>query len=380
MKKIIFDLLISQPVLGSKFHGGGEYAKTVFNELCNNYSHKIQLIAFFDPKRYLDDWIFEAAKENNVKMVPVQTYADVSSHEDFKSADKFIACLMSGVDKVKIPKQMKIIGVYHGFRSLEKPIDWTSPLYESSLKNKLISYTKLICKKKYYERKYQQQKKYIELCDEIIGVSEHSGYAAEMFFPEYDKSHIHVFYSPQKHIDYVEDVNKVVQEKTILMLGGDRWVKNVYRGIKAADELFSNNQLEGYIVKIVGGVPSSIYKKIKNKEKFISLSYLSTEDLEKQYAACDFFFYPTLNEGFGYPPQEVMNYGKTCVISGINSLIEVYRDSVYYCNPYDINEMKCRLLQASEQKISEKIILKNMERITLRQDKDLRKLCDLICQ
>ena len=30
MKKIFFDLMVSQPDLGSKFHGGGEYTKTFF--------------------------------------------------------------------------------------------------------------------------------------------------------------------------------------------------------------------------------------------------------------------------------------------------------------------------------------------------------------
>lgn len=30
--KILFDLMNAQPAEGSKFHGGGEYIKTVFNE------------------------------------------------------------------------------------------------------------------------------------------------------------------------------------------------------------------------------------------------------------------------------------------------------------------------------------------------------------
>ena len=34
--KLLFDLLNSQPAEGSKFHGGGEYIKTVFKKLAEN--------------------------------------------------------------------------------------------------------------------------------------------------------------------------------------------------------------------------------------------------------------------------------------------------------------------------------------------------------
>lgn len=378
MKKVIFDLMVSQPDLGSKFHGGGEYTKTVFRELCLNYSGSVNLSAFYDPDRFIDDWVLNLAKEHKVHLYTVHNYNDVSNLTAFQEADTFVACLMKGVDLVRRPKNMKVIGVYHGFRELEKPIDVYSPLYEPSFYRFIRTSLKLIFKKKYYDKKYRTHKKAIESCTDIVGVSNHSGYSAKVLFPQYDSQHIHVFYSPQKFVNKIDDLEKNSTEKQILMLGGDRWVKNIYRGILALDSLFSNNQLEGYSVRIVGGIPALIKRKIKNRNRFIALDYLSALELEKEYMSCDFFFYPTLNEGFGYPPQEAMKYGKTCVISAINSLTEVYGNSVYYCNPYDVEEMQCRLLQASEVKIQEKIIYKRYEEIAAKQICDLKALCMLI--
>ena len=378
MKKVIFDLMVSQPNLGSKFHGGGEYTKTVFRELCVNYCKDVNLSAFYDPDRFIDEWVLNVAKEHNVVLYTVHNYDEVSDLQAFQEADTFVACLMKGVDLVRKPRNMKVIGVYHGFRELEKPIDSTSPLYEKTLYRFIRTYIKVIFKGAYYRRKYEAHLKKINACTDIIGVSEHSGYAARVFFPGYDRNHIHVFYSPQKYVEMNEKMKNISCKKNILMLGGDRWVKNIYRGILALDSLFSNNQLEEYKVRIVGGIPDRIANKIHNKDRFIGLNYLSSEELEREYKACDFFFYPTLNEGFGYPPQEAMKYGKTCVISAVNSLIEVYENSAYYCNPYDIEEIECRLLQASENKISEMVIEKQYNKIIKRQVEDLKGLCDLI--
>ena len=129
---------------------------------------------------------------------------------------------------------------------------------------------------------------------------------------------------------------------------------------------------------IIGGIPKWIYLRIKNKDKLIATGYLAPHKLEDLYASCDLLFYPTLNEGFGSPPIEVMRYNKTCVVSAVSSLTGVYGDSVYYVNPYDINEMKTRILEATDKKISVDKIKDKFEEITKRQKDDLTKICNLI--
>ena len=378
MKKVLFDLMACQPANGSKFHGGGEYIKIVFKEIVEIYGAEVNISVFYNPKEFLDEWIYELIEINRIRTFHVKDYIEVSALIKSETFDTFFAGLMNGVDKIQFTKDIKVIGVYHGFRSLEKPIDTTSYLYKNGLKNKFKEVGKQIFVKKYYQRKYDEQAKKLNSCTDIVGVSGHSGYAARVFFPKFNENNIHVFYSPEKYVSSFGIKNELSSEKYILMLGGDRWVKNIYRGLIAIDQLFSDSFLNDYHVKVVGGIPKSIYKKLINVDRMITLEYLSTEELENLYCNCDFFFYPTLNEGFGYPPQEVMKYGKTCVISAINSLIEVYGDCVYYCNPYDINEMKCRLIQAAENKIDQSKIETNMERIRFKQHNDMRSLCRLI--
>ena len=377
MKKVLFDLMSSQPDAKTKFHGGGEYIKTVFNELCN-YKDQVKLFVFYNPDCFLDDWIYKKIQTCGIETNEVHGYPEVEKLVAFQQADIFFAGLMTSVHFIEFPQSIKVIGVYHGFRSLELPIEKTAPLYEESLKGKVKEYVKILGYQKYYQKKYQEMKNTIEKCNIVIGDSEHSGYSAKMLFPEIDIEKVKIFYAPEKHVEPVKDIEYVQTERMVLMLGGNRWTKNVYRGIIALDQLFSVGQMQGYTVKIVGGIPNDIEKKIINKNRFISLGYLSAEELEKTYKACDFFFYPTLNEGFGYPPLEVMKYGKTCLISAVTSLPEIYRDSVYYCNPYDIKEMKTRLLQVVENKKPKETIAEAYKRIANRQRRDLKSLCELI--
>lgn len=380
MKSIFFDLMVTQPTGGTKFHGGGEYTKTIFRELCTRHLDEINLNVFFNPDLFIDEWILNLIEEKNIRAYRVKSYYELNNIDEFINADTLFAGLPTGLSKLTINPSMKVIGVFHGFRQLVKPSDITAPLYRDNAINCVKDIIKLLFRKTFEKRVEADYKKQIMPCTDIVVVSKYSGYTARLFFPELDPAHMHVFYSPEKYIEPFENLNNPDAEKYILMLGGDRWIKNVYRGIMALDELFSQNHLQGYSVHIVGGIPTKIERRIKNKSLFKTLSYLSPHDLEREYFNCDFFFYPTLNEGFGYPPQEAMKYGKTCLISAASSLPEIYRDAVYYCNPYDLTEMKTRLLEASTDKISTLKIKTEYEKVVINQRDSLNRLCRLIIE
>ncbi len=125
-------------------------------------------------------------------------------------------------------------------------------------------------------------------------------------------------------------------------------------------------------------MPGKIAEIIHRQERYVCLGYVEAGILENLYRYCDLFLYPSLNEGFGMPPLEAMKYGKTCIVSGVTSLPEICGDAVYYCNPYDIDEIKNRLLMAAEQKISAEKIENHLRGIRSRQDADLKALCEYI--
>ena len=146
----------------------------------------------------------------------------------------------------------------------------------------------------------------------------------------------------------------------------------------AIDNLYGKNYLGDTATYIFGNLPDKIFKRIKHKEKFKLFGYVDSVTLEKSYANCSLFVYPTLNEGFGLPPLEAMKYGKTCAISNVCSLPEVYGDSVYYFDPYDLSEIENRILQGIEHKIPEDKIFLRIKEIENKQAVDLHNLCALI--
>ena len=162
------------------------------------------------------------------------------------------------------------------------------------------------------------------------------------------------------------------------MLGGNRWIKNTYRGLLALDSLISDQLLNDIKVIVVGKCSKKILSKLNNLNRFKFLDYVNSDELETLYENCELFFYPTLNEGFGYPPLEAMRYNKTCLISNVCSLPELYKDAVYYCNPYDIMEMKIRIRTAIENKINLEKVKIRFDEISKKQHEDLQGLCKFI--
>ena len=63
--------------------------------------------------------------------------------------------------------------------------------------------------------------------------------------------------------------------------------------------------------------------------------YLKDEEIKSLMRHCKAFIQPSLNEGFGIPPMEAMSVGADCIVSNAGSLPEVYKNSVWYIDPYD---------------------------------------------
>ena len=55
-KIYLFDLSCAQPSGTIKYHGGGEYTKTVFGKFVDVYSSE-NIIVCYNEQKYLDDWV-----------------------------------------------------------------------------------------------------------------------------------------------------------------------------------------------------------------------------------------------------------------------------------------------------------------------------------
>jgi glycosyltransferase involved in cell wall biosynthesis len=166
------------------------------------------------------------------------------------------------------------------------------------------------------------------------------------------------------------------------MVSGARPEKNNLRAIKALDYLFSNGYLDDLNVKITGVKSGDIYRyKIKNIERFDFLGFVSDEELEQLYHDAYCLVYPSLNEGFGYPPVEAMHYGVPVLASPFTSITEVCADAAIYFNPFSIEEIMGRILFIMNENVRKLYSTKALEqykKIHLKQEEDLNKLVDYI--
>lgn len=384
VKIIAYDLITAQPSYGSKFHGGGEYVKAVFENLVNSYQgNGVEIIAFYSKDRFLDEWIKELISEKGIRTVNVDNDTDIPAK--IASGDVKCDVLYSAgtivFDRRLLPKEMTTIGTFHDLRDFEEPVDIYSHFYYDSLSDKVKQLGKYIRRNYLKTRNLKRYAACAEGYDKIVCVSDHTRYMMETYLPETQKKIAGVLYTPSKHYMAPDEVNSDSNfgalSEYILMISANRWIKNSFRAIQALDHIYDNNLTDKKTV-LVGGVSKSIKNKIRHPEMFKIVPYVNPDELEHLYSNCSLFVYPTLNEGFGMPPLEVMKYGKTCVLSAICSLPELYAGAVYMINPYSKEELASRIVMALNNPIDEQIITNRYRQITDRQRDDLDKLAKMI--
>ena len=376
--RILFDLFGAQPEGNTKFHGGGEHIKTVLNKMLD-LGYGSRLGVFYNYSKFIDDWLITKLQDHMVKTYDVKSRDDIATILSNEQYDVFYSALPYAYRAYQFPNNIIKIGTFHGLRPIEVPIDKYETLYFGGKTAVRVFITGLLPNRE-KNRQIEYYRKSIELFDEIICVSNHTRFAISNYYPE----HAHkttVFYSPAKYVNISDATNSqpIIDGKYILLISVNRYEKNSYRALKAIDELLTRPELEEYKVVTVGNLPSKIKKRLINTHRYVSLGYIETEELENLYCHCDFFIYPTLSEGFGTPPLEAMKYGKTCCVSAVTSLTEVCGNAAYYFNPYDIDEIKNRVLMAINKKIDSQIVITHFEGIKMKQDKDLENVANFVC-
>jgi glycosyltransferase involved in cell wall biosynthesis len=133
-------------------------------------------------------------------------------------------------------------------------------------------------------------------------------------------------------------------------------------------------------VVVVGGSPQHCPAEWQSKFRF--LPYVSKGELVALYKFAYCLLYPTLNEGFGYPPLEAMRHGTPVICSAITSTTEILGDAPLYFSPYSVDEMQNRILSLIrseglwERKCEES--LTQFRVVSLRQREMLSRLVEII--
>lgn len=109
---------------------------------------------------------------------------------------------------------------------------------------------------------------------------------------------------------------------------------------------------------------------------------MTTERLRELYSNAFCFVYPSLNEGFGYPPILAMSVNTPVIASSATSIPEVCGNAALYFSPENMDDLCNRILHIvdDEEKRAELIAL-GKERVRFLQKKqsaDISKYIGLI--
>lgn len=142
-------------------------------------------------------------------------------------------------------------------------------------------------------------------------------------------------------------------QKFILFVGNIKPHKNLSSLLDAF--LIANSDIEPHKLVILGKKEgfitgdSKVFSKINGndilKDKVKFTGYVAEEDLPKIYNLASLFVFPSIYEGFGFPPLEAMACGCPVVCSNAASLPEVCGDAVLYVDPMNIEKMASGIIE-----------------------------------
>lgn len=376
MQTVLFDLTATQPNVTGKRHGGGKYGEIILRRIIER---KLPVFCYYDSRKWLNPEIemLLGKKEENLLDICKSSMDDIIRYHH-------ITVIYSALpSKVLIKSSIcPVIGTIHGLRGLETPLDsffwkYRNIRWKEKVKFLLRKYIPLLGYAKDY-RHYGELMKNTNFS--FVTVSNHSSFAFKSFFPQYKNVDVPVFYSPSTSLN--RKIVRKCADHYFLMVSANRWEKNNLRAIMALDNLFSMGYLTNYTVKITGAKDASNYRyKIQNPDKFVFLGYVDEDELNQLYHDAYCLIYPSLNEGFGYPPLEAMHYGVPVLASPFTSIPEVCQNAALYFNPYSVEEIMGRILQITEKEVHDKysaMAKTQYDIITAKQEKDLDLLIDFI--
>lgn len=393
--RLLYDLSATQPSPKSKFHGGGAYGEVVFFKLLE-YTDRITLAAYYDARSYINPDIIAAAKKHSIPLydlneIPV---AEIIRKEKI---DRVYSAMLNLNQNLPLGA-VQVYTTVHGLRTLEMPFDSTMLSYAPSLKEKAKLLLFMTAARKLYLKKLHKINGRLVDDDRItvITISNHSLASIKSFFPDTIRKNIPVFASPTfaQLADYAAAKNAdgartdclkasgIAGKQFFLITSAARWTKNALRAVRAFDELFSDSIAADFKVVLTGVTNKGIFtRKLKNHDRFVFLEYVERDVLQILAKNAYAFIYPSLNEGFGYPPVESMQYGVPVAASGTSSIPEVCGDAALYFDPHSVSEIKNRIIQLLDSDIYSQLIEKSKkqyEAISEKQGKDLSLLAEYI--
>lgn len=210
---------------------------------------------------------------------------------------------------------------------------------------KYPQYYKSKWQKRFRKKVLSHQKKAIKKCKLIITDSETAKKDIISCY-RIKESLITVIPCGWQHFKLIDEDEGIIKKlglnkgEYFFALGSVLPHKNIKWIINAAK---SNPQ---YNFIISGSIRSDIQDfSIPSNLSFVG--YLSDPEVKCLMKYCKAFIHPAFYEGFGIPPLEAMSTGTDCIISNKGALPEVYKQSAWYIDPYDYQNINIDKIMSS---------------------------------
>lgn len=385
---ILFDIISSQGYT----NGGAEYVNKVFSELLNRIpkqEQSIHIYCLFDSNLR---FVYPENSPEALKNVQQITFVDIQKHtlediiSDFNISTFFIGIAQRFGDFDFSKVKCRVIMVIHDLFDYEQKLNHVTGYVQSyysktfRLKRRIVKTRDFLLLKKKRTNSMGNIVNYLNSSSNytIIAVSNYTKYSLMHYLPIKDND-IKVFYSPEK-IAFINDeienetLAKVInnKEKYYLLISANSPIKNAVKAIAAFKDFIKIYNINDIKIVTIG-----YGKTVFNQH--IDLPFLSKPDLENAFKNAFALIYPSLFEGFGYPPMEAMKYGTPVASSNVCSIPEVLGDAAAYFSPiYETDFIKAykniyENRHLYSQKAKERYFVVND-----RQKRDLENLIDLI--
>jgi glycosyltransferase involved in cell wall biosynthesis len=334
---ILFDLISTQGYI----NGGAEFTLKTLQIILEKYDlERHQLFFLYDSKIPI---VYQRAspefleKELHFKCIDIAREKSIGQIISQYNIDVFFVGIGQRLAKYTFQDiQCRTLLIFHDLSNIEihhygfeyiLRSKSAFKLFKLFIRDKLNAVLKFSNKKKMEQLFTFSANKNIE----IYTSSEYSKDSLTYFFPII-KSPISVMYCPEKIIENDPIISnsklkEIIDSKVdyFIILAADRIFKNAKFAL-AVFEKFANENPNFYLLTIG-------FEK-KEFQNHLTLPYLSSSDLDHAIKNSYSLIFPTLFEGFGYPPIEAMKYGKPILCSNVCSMPEILGDAPIYFSPF----------------------------------------------
>lgn len=386
---ILFDQTEAQAPF---YNGAAEYAQTLFLKMAEQLSSHPQVKIFCLYRSGVSFRYAQLSPQNFLGNKQVE-YIDFSG-KDLKSIVRdnsidllFTPCLQMFCDqKLGDIKRLgcKVVAVVHDFLDEEMKVSGMQTFMYLKHPLLLLRFMLSRFKVRLLSGNMKKREKVMEELmahndATVVTVSQYSR-ASFLFHYSHLGKEVKVFYSPMKvstrktEIEN-EQLRNVINngEKYLLILSADRLIKNA-ENMMAAFHKFKQTHPDSPLKLVTIGYKNSL------SADHISLPFVTTSDLENAYFHCHALLYPSLFEGFGYPPLEAMKYGKPVICSNVCSMREVLEDSPIYFSPIyqtDMYKALCTFAETPYEQLADKA-RGQFQKVADRQNADLQELTEML--